>query len=296
MRQSLPNERGRYRVAGMERFDAADAANKVEDALRVVATPERATSEKRYLKSDLEFLGTTVWQIRAVVGAFAARDRSLTHDDVVALVERLWERPVHERRMAATFTLERYVATLGPGDLPLIERLVRESRTWALVDGLAGDVVGCMIARHEAAATRVLDRWARDDDFWIRRASLLAELRPLRAGAPLDRFARRADGMLDEREFFIRKAIGWVLREAGKRDPESVAAWLAPRTHRASGVTMREAVKYLPPGVSDWLMTAYREGRPGRSGQLIGVVIGQPSRRDRTSCMKAPTCAPSRTR
>jgi 3-methyladenine DNA glycosylase AlkD len=67
--------------------------------------------------------------------------------------------------------------------------------------------------------------------------------------------------MLDEREFFIRKAIGWVLREAGKKRPAEVAAWLAPRTGRASGVTMREAVRYLPPSDADRLMTAYREHR-----------------------------------
>jgi 3-methyladenine DNA glycosylase AlkD len=68
--------------------------------------------------------------------------------------------------------------------------------------------------------------------------------------------------MLGEREFFIRKAIGWVLREAGKRRPDEVAAWLGPRTHRASGVTMREAVKYLPADVGEGLMEAYRRGAP----------------------------------
>ena len=79
----------------------------------------------------------------------------------------------------------------------------------------------------------------------------------------MDRFLARAEPMLDEREFFIRKAIGWVLREAGKRRPEEVAAWLGPRTHRASGVTMREAVKYLAAvDSSAALMAAYREGRP----------------------------------
>ena len=78
----------------------------------------------------------------------------------------------------------------------------------------------------------------------------------------MDRFLTRADRMLDEREFFIRKAIGWVLREAGKRRPDDVTAWLAPRTGRASGVTMREAVKYLRPAIREDLMTAYREQRP----------------------------------
>ena len=52
--------------------------------------------------------------------------------------------------------------------------------------------------------------------------------------------------MLEEREFFIRKAIGWVLREVAKRRPELVTTWLTPRVHRASGVTFREAIKYLP--------------------------------------------------
>jgi 3-methyladenine DNA glycosylase AlkD len=107
-----------------------------------------------------------------------------------------------------------------------------------------------------------MDAWAWDGDFWVRRASLLAELRPIRRGADLDRFLARAEPMLDEREFFIRKAIGWVLREAGKRRPESVVAWLTPRTHRASGVTMREAVKYLPAADAARLTTAYRERRP----------------------------------
>jgi 3-methyladenine DNA glycosylase AlkD len=158
--------------------------------------------------------------------------------------------------------LERFSRLLGTDDLALIERLLRESKTWALVDGLAGDVVGAILVAHPVETTRVLDRWARDPDFWIRRSSLLAELRPLRAGADLAPFLRRADLMLDEREFFVRKAIGWVLREVGKRRPVEVTAWLAPRTHRASGVTMREAVKYLPASESVRLMAAYREHRP----------------------------------
>lgn len=51
--------------------------------------------------------------------------------------------------------------------------------------------------------------------------------------------------MLEEKEFFIRKAIGWVLRDTAKKRPELVFDWLLPRAHRASGVTIREAVKHL---------------------------------------------------
>lgn len=241
---------------------AAMRAARLEARLREIGTPERAAGEKAYLKSDLDFLGVTVWQIRAEVKATVAEIGELDHDQLVALVEALWSEPVFDRRMAATVLLEMRSGLLSVGDLPLLERLLRDSHTWALVDGLAGDVAGSMLAADEDGTSRVLDRWAADDDFWIRRAALLAWLRPLRGGAPLDRFLAYADGMLDEKEFFIRKAIGWVLREVGKRSPSEVTAWLAPRTHRASGVTMREAVKYLPRDAASGLMTAYRARVP----------------------------------
>jgi 3-methyladenine DNA glycosylase AlkD len=185
----------------------------------------------------------------------------MAHDQVVALAEALWSKPIHERRMAATFVLEDHAAVLGPRDLKLLERLIRASRTWALVDGLAAWSLGDVVLRYPRSASR-LDRWARDGDLWIRRAALLAWLRPLKQGAPMGPFLGYADAMLDEREFFIRKAIGWVLREAAKTRPDEVIAWLAPRAGRASGVTMREAVKYLGEADRERLLAAYKEKRP----------------------------------
>ena len=61
-----------------------------------------------------------------------------------------------------------------------------------------------------------------------------------------DEFAEYADAMLDEEEFFIRKAIGWVLREVSKHSPDLVFEWMQPRVAMASSVTFREATKYLP--------------------------------------------------
>jgi 3-methyladenine DNA glycosylase AlkD len=95
--------------------------------------------------------------------------------------------------------------------------------------------------------TDVLDGWATDPDFWIRRSALLSLLLPLRRGAgDFGRFSRYADQMLAEKGFFIRKAIGWVLRETAKKRPDLVAGWLEPRIPLLSGVTLREAVKPLP--------------------------------------------------
>ncbi len=224
------------------------------------ARPSARISEKRYLKSELTFLGATVWQIRDVAKAVPDA-QALDHDRLVALVETLWATPIFDRRMAAAMLLELHPGLLTRTDVPLLERLLRESLTWALVDGLAANVVGGL-NRADPAMEPILDRWAADPDFWIRRSSLLAELMPLKHGAPMAPFLRRADAMLEEKEFFIRKAIGWVLREVGKKRPAEVVAWLAPRTARASGVTMREAVRYLPEADGERLMAAYREKRP----------------------------------
>jgi 3-methyladenine DNA glycosylase AlkD len=243
-------------------MDPHATADLLTDELRAAGNPDRAAQEKAYLKSELEFFGESVWEIRRVVQAFVRGAKPLAHEDLIALVEALWAEPVFERRMASVVLLELHPKLLGASDLPLIERLLRESLTWALVDALATDVIGGILARSSVEVRPILDRWATDPDFWIRRASLLAELQPLRKGADLAPFLRRADAMLDEKEFFIRKAIGWVLREVGRRRPAEVVAWIAPRTDRASGVTMREVVRHLPTADAERLMAAYREKRP----------------------------------
>jgi 3-methyladenine DNA glycosylase AlkD len=243
--------------------NAAERAKELEAELAGLGSPERAASEQKYLKSEMRFLGATLADIRRVAKA-VSEDPMLDRAATLRLVEALWRQPVFERRMVASLLLEFHAGDLRSEDLALIERMIRESKTWALVDVLSGDVVGEMGLRLKIR--RTLDRWARDEDFWIRRSSLLAELKPLKHGAPFEPFGRRADVMLDETEFFIRKAIGWVLRETSKRRPDEVYDWIAPRTDRASGVTMREAVKYLDPDMASRLMQAYKEGRPAVRG------------------------------
>jgi 3-methyladenine DNA glycosylase AlkD len=239
-------------------------ASAIEGSLRALGTAQRAVSEKAYLKSDLEFTGTPVPAIRATVRSWWRARPGLTREQLLAVAEALWARPVHESRMAALELLDAKAALLQAGDAALVERMLRTARTWALVDGLATNVMGKLTERHPEL-TACLDRWAGDDDFWLRRSAMLALLVPLRRGeGDFDRFSRYADQMLEEKEFFIRKAIGWILRDTARRRPELVAAWLAPRAHRASGVTMREAVKPLPSAVREGLLAA-RPRQGGRS-------------------------------
>ena len=238
-----------------------DAA-RIEREVLAAGTPDRAVSEQSYLKSKLEFSGTTVPQTRAIVIAWRRANRGLTGPRLTQIAAALWDRPLFECKQAAVILLTDRRKLLGESDAAFVEHLLRTSGTWALVDGLAADVMGSLVERHPGLLA-TLDGWAADDDFWIRRSAMLALLVPLRRGEPanFERFARYADAMLEEREFFIRKAIGWVLRETGKRQPELVADWLAPRVGRASGVTMREAVKWLPAVQREALMARYAEHR-----------------------------------
>ena len=233
-------------------------AAEIEQRLREAGNPDRAVAERAYLKSSMEFAGVGLPGLRRIVRALLPRRPTMARDDLLAVVTELWPRPLFECRLAASMLLGDHAEALIPADAALLERLIRESGTWALVDELAPVVMGGLVERYPEL-TAVLDRWAADEDFWVQRAALLSLLRPLRRGeGDFDRFARYAGMMLAEREFFIRKAIGWVLRDTGRRRPDLVAAWLEPRIAQVSGVTLREAVKPLPPETAARLLAAYR--------------------------------------
>jgi len=242
-------------------FDAEAAALTVDGSLRPFGNEERAAQEKRYLKSDLEFIGVCMPDLRRVVKAAVKGYPGLDGQDAVAWAVALWREPVIERRTAAIEILRSVLRQLSADDLAVVETLIRESRTWALVDTLAGDVAGGIALRDPSSWPRI-DAWAVDGDFWVRRSALLALLPGIHAGQPdLDRFERYATPMLPEKEFFIRKAIGWVLRETSKRAAEWVADWTERHISEMSGVTFREAIRRLPPDTADRLR-AIRAGQP----------------------------------
>ena len=197
-------------------------------------------------------------------GIFTAGD--LDREATVAWALALWREPVHERRMAAVEVLTLGVRRLGARDLATVEQMIREARTWALVDALACNVAGT-IALRDGSAWQRIDRWASDGDFWVRRSALLALLPGIRSGRPdLARFTTYAEPLLTEKEFFIRKAIGWVLREISRRDPAWVAEWTGSHLSRLSGVTFTEAVRRLPAGEAERLRRL--RTRLGRGGSV----------------------------
>jgi 3-methyladenine DNA glycosylase AlkD len=178
----------------------------------------------------------------------AQAGKGLSRDALLRLACALWDEPagepVFERRFVAADLLANRAELLVADDLATVERLCRQASTWAIIDTLAPRVVGPLADRFGAEVRAFLDRWVDDDDFWMRRVVLLAHLIALRDGrGDWARFTGYADMLLDDREFFVAKAIGWVLRDTGRRRPDMVLSWVEPRIARMQAVTAREAVK-----------------------------------------------------
>jgi 3-methyladenine DNA glycosylase AlkD len=212
---------------------------------RELGTKERADGERAYMKSELRFHGVTADHVRDAAKDFA-RENAPSHDAIVAIVDALYATDWFDLRSFAIAILERNVKQLTAADAPWLVELARTSACWAHVDFLSTKAIGPLVDRNPALWKSV-DAWAKDRDFWVRRVALLTHLGSLRKGAgDFDRFARIAAPMLDEREFFIRKAIGWVLREVSKKRPALVFDFFRAHGDRASPLTWREGTKYLP--------------------------------------------------
>lgn len=213
---------------------------------RAAGTAKRAAGEKAYLKSPLRFHGVCAADVTLACREFLRDRDGLARRELRAIVDELFRSDYHDLRSAGIGLLERRLELLDTKDLPWLIGLVRRSPGWAHVDWLATRVIGPVVSNSPRCAA-TLRAWARDEDFWVRRTALLAQERALRAGGgDFDLFEEVATPMLPEKEFFIRKAIGWVLREVSKKRPELAYRFL--RAHRAavSGLTLREGAKYLP--------------------------------------------------
>ncbi|MCP4675055.1 MAG: DNA alkylation repair protein [Deltaproteobacteria bacterium] len=215
-------------------------------AFRAEGTKKRAEKEKAYLKSNLNFHGVTVPFIRKTGKAFYREHKDLSHDELINLVEELWATDFHDLHTLGIVLLQSYADKLEADDIAMVENLIRKSNTWDHVDGLSAWIAGSLVTRYKSAR-RVLTRWSKDDNFWIRRASMLAQLAELREGkGDFNLFAKFASSMIEEKEFFIRKAIGWVLREVSKKRPELSYNFLLEHIDRVSGLTLREGSRKLP--------------------------------------------------
>lgn len=156
----------------------SEAGEFVDYTLQMESTWERAEEASARLGEALKVYGAPVGAVRGTIRDALKRYKNLGHDEITALSSELWEQPVFERRLAAVVLLQSKVGVLINTDLTRIEGFIRQSGTRELVNPLATDVVGPLLARLEGRAReraeRVLERWAEDPDPELRRAAALA--------------------------------------------------------------------------------------------------------------------------
>ena len=230
----------------------------VASRFKLDGTAERAAAQKGYLKSDLDFFGVSVPVVRAALKRERKENPLSSRSELLKTAVGCFDFSYFEMQLFGVLLLGQNSNLLEVEDLEVLADLVRKCETWALVDPLSkpGEE---LVDRGMPGVGPILDAWSTDENFWIRRYSLLVLMRGLvRDDEYWERFVGYADSMIEEREFFIRKAIGWTLREVSKVRPEQVAVYVRHHMPVISGVTFREAVKYLPEPVCSELRAEYK--------------------------------------
>lgn len=210
----------------------------VANRLAAVADPAKAAPMAKYMKTDMPFYGVQkparrpIW--KALVKQYPPADRDAYEANVLAL----WALPHREEKYAAIHYARAFPDHCTLASLPLYERMIREGAWWDLVDGIAPYLVGALLPHVDLRA------WARDDDLWIRRSALIAQLNK-KEDTDADLLFELCLARAHETEFFIRKAIGWALRQYARTDADAVRAFLAEHGEALSGLSRREASKHL---------------------------------------------------
>jgi 3-methyladenine DNA glycosylase AlkD len=215
--------------------------------LAAAADPAHASFHQAYHKSAMPFYGVRTPQLRRFWREqWPARPR-LERARVLPLLDPLWHGSFEEAT-TALYLLSRIVGQLTPDDLPLLHGHTRRCQGWGHLDFLALEVLGPLALQHGAAAHAPVAGWLDDDWLWTRRSAILIHCRAARVGRLDPAYAWPAcAARLHEKEFFIRKAIGWTLRECCRHYPQDVARFVAAHRGEISGLTLREATRKLPP-------------------------------------------------
>ena len=216
----------------------------VRRGLRELADPVRAEGLTAYMKSAMPCLGVRVPQVRALVRTAARSRPPASTSHVRDTVRRLWrDAEYREERYAATELLNVPAARKlrAPSLITLHEELIATGAWWDHVDEVSHRV-GELLLAFPAEVEPVVRSWQRSDDRWLRRASIICQI-GARDRTDLVLLTEAISANAADRDFFLRKAIGWALRSYAYTDPDWVRAFVA--THDLSPLSVREAIKHL---------------------------------------------------
>jgi 3-methyladenine DNA glycosylase AlkD len=223
------------RLGPLLRVELAAAANS-QDALVMQA----------YMKSALPYYGVRAPAMRVACKRVFAQHPLATCAEWRSQVLDLWRNAKHrEERYAAIelVLLKRHRECWSPGLLPTIEEMIVTGAWWDLVDGLA-HVVGELLRSYPNEVRPVMRDWSQDADRWKRRVSIICQL-SFKGETDLELLYANIQPNLPDRDFFIRKAIGWALRQYAWTDPKEVRRYVRAHEHELSGLSRREALKNI---------------------------------------------------
>ena len=229
--------------------DAADRefVAGIRSALAGAGDPERAAGQQRYMKSEMPYYGVTLPQVRTLLKPLLEQHPPRSREVWEATVRALWDEATHREEWYAAVMVAQHPAAgdwLDPASLDLWHHLVTTGAWWDVVDETAANLVGEVLAKHRAEVTPVMRAWAVDEHLWVRRTAVLCQLRATDA-TDLDLLRFAIESNLDSTSFWLRKAIGWALRQYARTDPEWVRAEVDRLDGRLSGLSRREATKHL---------------------------------------------------
>ncbi|WP_309108274.1 DNA alkylation repair protein [Arthrobacter sp.] len=206
--------------------------------------PVRAAGAQAYMKSSIPSLGVSVPEVRRLAKAVADAHPFESLEQLKDTVLELWRNATfREERYAAIDLTGLRLAAREPPMLPVYEEIIRSGAWWDFVDGVS-ERIGTLLQADRRTMTVLLRTWSRDSDFWIRRASITSQLKA-RAHTDTGLLSDVIEANLADPEFFIRKAIGWALREYAKTDPDWVLTFVTKHGGDISPLSRREALKNI---------------------------------------------------
>ena len=226
-------------------LEVAALLTQIESALRPLADAQRAQRMRAYMLDQFAFLGIHASPRRQALRTLPGL-KDWTAPALLALAEALWALPEREFQYAAVDLLAKYHRQLDLQSLPSLIALVQRKSWWDSVDALAG-VVGdiLLLARkHGHDGQHTMDSCLGHRNLWVRRVAMLHQL-GWKEQTDESRVLHYALHLAGEPDFFIRKAIGWALRDYARTRPDVVRAFLAQQGQAFSGLTRREAAKHL---------------------------------------------------
>lgn len=203
---------------------------------------ENAIPMQNYMRNQFPFLGIKTTERKELMKQFFQTSNILKQPFQSDFVKALWKKDEREYQSAALLYIEKIIKKLDKEDLPLLEELILTKSWWDTVDVLASKPVGFIAAHHHEVIAERIDRWAVEENIWIRRSAILFQLK-YKDKTNEDLLYRYIKMNADDKEFFIQKAIGWALREYSKTNPHSVKQFI--ETQALSNLSIREGSKYI---------------------------------------------------